>query len=501
MKQRSIQSGMAKLCSQAADVMIRAASLVIMSRLLDPKDFGLVAMVTVVTGLYGLFISAGLSEATIQAPAITDKQLSLLFWINIAVGMVLALACVLSAPILVKFYDEPRVFWITVAVGLGFVVNAASVQHSALLQRQMRYVALAIVETTSLSAGLVVGVAMAVAGLGYWAIVGAALASPAVYVVCVWTATRWMPGLPRRNVEIRSMLRFGGTVTLNTIIVYFAYNFEKVLLGRVWGPDILGLYGRAYQLINFPTGSLNSAIGGVMFSALSRIQHEPIRFRSYFLKSYALVNSLTIPITVFSAIFAGDIIAVCLGPKWTDAAPIFRLLTPTIMIFGIINPTGWLLLSLGLYGRSLRIALVLSPLVITSYVIGLPFGPTGVAIAFSSAMMLWLVPHMLWCLHGTPISAKDVVSAISRPFLSALFAGSVSGALYSVTQLPTPILRVALGAGVFAIVYSFVLLFVAGQSKLYLELFRGLRTSPSAMENDHRSGFLTNRIGKGAVNP
>ena len=472
---------MAKLCGQAADVMIRAASLVIMSRLLDPKDFGLVAMVTVVTGLYGLFITAGLSEATVQAPAITDRQLSLLFWINIAVGIVLALACVLSAPILVKFYDEPRLFWMTVAVGLGFVINAASVQHSALLQRQMRYVALALVETTSQSAGFVVGVAMAVAGLGYWAIIGAALASPAVYAVCVWTAAKWIPGLPHRNVEIRSMLRFGGTVTLNTFIVYFAYNFEKVLLGRFWGPDILGLYGRAYQLINFPTGSLNSAIGGVMFSALSRVQDEPIRFRSYFLKGYTLVNSLTIPITVFSAIFAGDIVAVCLGPKWIEAAPIFRLLTPTIMILGIINPTAWLLLSLGLYGRSLRLALVLSPLVITSYVIGLPYGPTGVAFAFSSAMVLWLVPHILWCVHGTPISPKDIVLAISRPFLSALFAGSVSFATqYYVTQLPTPILRVALGAGVFAIVYSFVLLFAAGQHKLYLELFRGLRMSSSA---------------------
>jgi PST family polysaccharide transporter len=481
LKQRTIQSGVAKLCSQAADVTIRIASLMIMSRLLDPKDFGLVAMVTVVAGLYGLLVTAGLSEATIQAPAITDEQLSLLFWINIALGIILALACVLSAPILVKFYDEPRLFWITVAVGLGFIINAASVQHYALLQRQMRYVALAIVETVSQSAGFVVGVGMAVAGLGYWAIVGAALATPAVYAVCVWTASKWIPGLPRRNTEIRSMLRFGGAVTLNTLIVYFAYNAEKVLLGRFWGPEILGLYGRTYQLINFPTGNLNSAVGGVIFSALSRVQDDPIRFRSYFLKGYTLINSLTVPITVFSAIFAGDVIAVCFGPKWIDATPIFRLLTPTIMILGIINPTAWLLLSLGLYGRSLRLALVLSPLVVTSYVIGLPFGPTGVAFAFSSAMMLWLVPHILWCLHGTPVSPRDILLAISRPLLSALFAGFVAfGIEYHVAQLSTPILRLALGASVFAIIYSSMLLFVAGQSKLYLELFRGLRMSPAA---------------------
>src|SRR5262249_2557407 len=130
-KQRTIQSGMARLVSQSADVVTRTASIIVMSRLLDPKDFGLVAMVTVITGLYGLFVSAGLSQATVQAPTVTDEQLSLLFWINMAVGIVLSIICILSAPILVKFYDEPRLFWITLAVGSGFIVNAAAVQHYA----------------------------------------------------------------------------------------------------------------------------------------------------------------------------------------------------------------------------------------------------------------------------------------------------------------------------------------------------------------------------------
>ena len=116
------------------------------------------------------------------------------------------------------------------------------------------------------------------------------------------------------------MLRFGGTITLNGLVVYVAYNLEKVLLGRFWGADALGIYGRAYQLINIPTDNLNSAIGGVAFSALSRLQNDPVRLKSYFLKGYSLVISLTIPITIFCALFADDIVLVVLGPKWTDAA-------------------------------------------------------------------------------------------------------------------------------------------------------------------------------------
>ena len=220
------------------------------------------------------------------------------------------------------------------------------------------------------------------------------------------------------------MLHFGGTVTLNSLVVYVAYNLEKVLLGRFWGADALGLYGRAYQLINIPTENLNHAIGGVAFSALSRLQNDPLRFRSYFLKGYSFVNSLTLPTTMFCALFADDIVLLALGPKWTDAVPIFRLLAPTILIFGMINPLAWLLMSIGLQVRSLRIALVIAPLVITAYVIGLPFGPSGVAFAYSAAMTVWLVPHILWCLHGTVISPRDLFLAIIRPLLSAVVAAA-----------------------------------------------------------------------------
>src|SRR4051794_32065010 len=100
-------------------------------------------------------------------------------------------------------------------------------------------------------------------------------------------------------------------------------------------------------------------------------------------------------------IFGNDLILVVLGPKWVDAAPILRLLAPTILIFGMINPLGWLLLAIGLQGRSLRIAMVIAPLVITAYIVGLPYAANGVALAYSGAMTLWLIPHIVWCLHNT----------------------------------------------------------------------------------------------------
>jgi PST family polysaccharide transporter len=478
LKEKTIRSGFAMLCSEAVGFVLRTASLVTMARLLDPKDFGLVAMVGVVTGVYGLFTTAGLSIATIQKQTVTDEEISTLFWINILIGMVLALLCLLTAPVLVRFYDEPRLFWITVIAAAGFIINAAGVQHLALLERQLRYIALTTIDRFSQLIGVIIGIIMAAAGFGYWALVAAATVSTTMQTLCAWSTTSWIPGPPRRGAGISSMLHFGGTVTLNSLIVYVAYNLEKVLLGRFWGADALGLYGRAYQLINIPTENLNRAVGGVAFSALSRVQNDPLRLRNYFLKGYGLINSLTIPTTMFCALFADDLVLLALGSKWMDAVPIFRLLAPTILIFGIINPLSWLLVSSGLQVRSLRIALVIAPLVVTACVIGLPFGPKGVAFAYSAAMTVWLVPHILWCLHGTVISPRDLFLAIIRPLLSAVVAAAVAfeGHSYVIVGMPS-LLKLALDAGIMVIIYYAMLLFVMGQSILYFDLIRGLRDS------------------------
>src|SRR5439155_8460114 len=128
------------------------------------------------------------------------------------------------------------------------------------------------------------------------------------------------------------------------------------------------------------------------FSALSRLQNDPHRLKSYFLKGYSLVLALTLPITIACALFADDLVLVVLGPKWTAAAPIFRLLAPTILTFAIVNPLGWLISSLGMAARGLRMALVIAPIMIAGYIVGLPYGPKGVAFAYSTVMLLWVIP-------------------------------------------------------------------------------------------------------------
>lgn len=471
--QKTAQGALISTGAQIATFVLRTGSMVVMARLLIPKDFGLVGMVTAFTGFLGLFRDVGLSMATVQRVSVTREQTSTLFWINLALGGVLGALCVVIAPAVVAFYGEPRLFWVTAAMGLGFVFNGATVQHRALLQRAMRFAPLAVIDIISLSLSVAVGIGIAAAGLGYWSLVVSAVSLPAFSVAGIWLAARWLPGLPRRGTGIRSMLWYGGTVTLNNVIVYFAYNVDKMLIGRFWGAETLGVYGRAYQLINLPTENLNSTIGLVAFPALSRIQNDPVRLRSYFLKGYSFFLSLIVPLTMGCALFADDIIRVFLGSKWHEAVNVFRLLAPTIFVFALINPLAWLMLAAGHAGRSLKMALVIAPVVILGYVMGLQNGPEGVATGFSGAMLLLVVPVILWAKHGTLITTRDVLGVVLRPFSAVLIGTAITVALKPWWQLLTPaILRLSVACAVLFGVYFGSLLFVMGQRDVFLDVLR-----------------------------
>jgi O-antigen/teichoic acid export membrane protein len=482
-KQKVIRGGLAKISAQGATFVIRAGSLIVLARLLDPRDFGLVAMVTAFTGVLNLFRDFGLSQATVQRLEVTDDQVSTLFWINVLVGVILAAILAGMAPVVAAFYHEPHLVWVTVILATSFVFNGAGVQHVALLERQMRFTALATIDVISLVVTTVIGIGMAVAHFGYWALVAAAVSGPLVSTICLWLTTGWTPGRPRSRAGLHSLMRFGGGLTLTNIIVYIAYNLEKVLLGRFWGADALGIYGRGYQLVNLPTDNLNSACWGVAFSGLSRVRNDPDRFKSYFLKGYSLVLALTIPITIAAALFAPDLIFVFLGPKWKDVSEIFRLLAPTILIFALINPLAWLTFSLGMIGRNLKVVMVLAPLVITGYLIGLPYGPKGVAFAYSAVMAIWVVPHIAWCVQGTVVSLRDILLTASRPLGSGVVAAALAfGVQLSWGQSLSPLPRLILGVAVLLAAYVGMLFYVMGQKTVYVRLLQGLRGGSSIEE-------------------
>ena len=209
-KQKTLRGGVAKICAQGVNFTLRMGSLMVLSRLLDPKDFGLVGMVTAMIGVFNLFRDFGLSTAAVQRPDVTREQHSTLFWVNVLVGILLAVLVLAAAPLIAAFYHEPRLTAVASVLAAGFIFNAAGVQHDALLQRQLRFTTTATVDIIALVCSVSTGIAIAMAGLGYWALVATTVVPPLVSTICFWIATGWIPGRPHRGVGILPMLRFGG---------------------------------------------------------------------------------------------------------------------------------------------------------------------------------------------------------------------------------------------------------------------------------------------------
>jgi PST family polysaccharide transporter len=270
------------------------------------------------------------------------------------------------------------------------------------------------------------------------------------------------------------MLRFGGLATCNGFLVFLAWNSDNILLGRYWGASALGLYGRAYQLATLPVEQLTSALSSVAISGLSAVQDDADRLSRSFLRGYSLLVSATIPIAIACPLFANEIIHVLLGDKWMGVVPIFRFLAPTSLVFALANPLSWLVTATGRVSRAVSITTATTPVVIVGILLGLSHGPTGVAMGYSAAMALILIPITAWSKHGTGVAWWDLWNVIKKPLLAGLLAGAIGlGAKFCFSGGPASIQALALGVGIVFIVYAWALVLM-GEKKMYLDLLTEL---------------------------
>ena len=452
---RSLRGGAVTLFGQVAQFAVQIVSTVVLARLLTPSAFGLVAMVSAITYFLAIFQDLGLSTATIQKPEISHDEVTGLFWVNVAVSFALAIAVVGLAPVLALFYHQPKLVGITMVTSLGFVFGGLGIQHQAILQRQMRFTMLAVINVASYAAGVVVAVVMAFEGAGYWALVALPLVPNAVTTAAWWIVCRWRPGRPRRTAGLGGLLAFGGYITGFNTVNYFARNLNNVLIGWRWGPAPLGLYSRAYSLLLMPLQRINYPASSVAIPALSRLQDAPERYRRAYrevLEKMVLLTSLLVAFLIGTASW---VIAVVLGPQWHAAASIFAWLGFAALVEPVASASGWLFVTQHRTREFFYWGLIGSTVAIASFVIGLPHGPVGVAAAYTVADIGIRIPVVIWYVgRKGPVSAWDIVSASLRPLLIGLAV--LAGILALRLALPSlrPVPGLALAAVVTAAIAS-----------------------------------------------
>ena len=476
LKEATVRAGAYAVGGEGLDFLLRLVYIVAMARLLPPEYFGLLSMVTAITTIAERFKDLGLGAATIQSPRITEEQISTLFWLNTGMGALIGLMVAAMALPLSAFYRDQRLVGITVVLATAFVWSGASNQHDALLRRSMRFGQLAVLKLAATALSMVAAVVLAVEGYGYWALVAREVLRSVFFAVGAWTCCPWLPRMPSRSPGIRRMLTFGADITASNLVSIASSSLDQVLLGRVFGAHPLGLYRQGFQLAYAPMNQLTTPIRVVTESALSRLQDAADAYRRYFWNILTALALVTVPLGLFMAVLADEIVGVALGPKWADAAPVFRVLALASCLqpsVGVVDAT---MVTCGYSRRLFWLGLLASLVLVACLFAGLAFGPTGVAAAQLGAFLVVLVPKLVWGFKGTPVTVGLFVDALTKPVLAStiMAAGLIllraSGYLHGL-----PLLGV--GAGAALVLYGGTWLAMPGGRARLGELLAAVRVT------------------------
>jgi len=426
LKVRAVRGWTATFIGQILAKAIHLSAIAVLARLLTPADFGLVAMIAVVMGFVQLCKDLGLSTATIQQETITHEQVSTLFWINIGLGALLMVVTLMLAPVLAWFYDQEQLLGLTMGFSVGLFISGLGVQHTALLQRQMRLGVLAGLDVMGIFVGTAVGIIAALKGFAVWSLVFMELAQIVFRTIAVWYICSWRPGRPRRGVGVGRMLGFGGNLTGFNLINYLATRLDTLLIGWYSGPILLGYYSRAFGLLLAPLRQMNHPATNVAIPTLSRIVEQGDRYRRVYFRILNQIVLVTVPMITFLIATSDWVVRVVLGPQWEKAGELFWILGFAGLIIPILNTFGWLFITQNRTGELLHLGLIDAVVKILSVVIGLFWGVIGVAVAVAIRYYLML-PVSLWmvCRRG-PVRANDYLPSF---FLAAALSAAVLGAV------------------------------------------------------------------------
>lgn len=383
-----ILSGVAwKAGSQITLQLTRMVVALLLARMLAPHDWGLAAMAIVFSGFVVVFTDNALGTALIQRRELVEADRSTVFWVSAGVGLLLALAGSALAGPLASFYGEPEVRWLFVALSAGFLVSALGTTQMALLVREMEFRRLELRQIAATVAGAAVGVALALAGGGAWAIVGQILAEAVMSTVLLWVLTPWRPSFVLSLASLRRLGGFAGNVFAENMVWQAGRTLSSVLVGRVLGAATLGTYTLATTVIMMPFARIAAPLQQVFFPAFSQIADDRDRMADIWIRATRLVGAISIPSLVGLAIVAPDFVQVVLGPKWEQTGTVIRILAVVGIVQSLHTLNGEVLLALGRAATLLRYTTLWTAATIGGVALGLRWDLVGVAAGFAAAIV------------------------------------------------------------------------------------------------------------------
>lgn len=379
---------------------ISFSTFLLLARLLNPEDFGLVAMAGVYIAFMKVFLDQGFASAIIQRKTLEPEHLDTAFWVSVVSSLALAGISIASAGLIADLYQEPQLVWVIRCLSVNFLFKALNSVQTAILSRSFRFKSLAIRSMLAMVLGGVVGVAMAFSGFGVWSLVGQQFAIGLTEVIVLWSVSDWRPGFKVSGRHLQELFSYGINVMgLNGLTFLNRYS-DNLLIGFFLGPVVLGYYTVAYRMLTVLTDLLTKTTAQVALPTFSRLQEDPERVRRAFYKATQFSSLIGFPAFFGITVLAPIIVPAMFGNQWTPSIPVMQILSFIGMLQSLGYFNGAVMMAMGKPAWSLKIKSVTTLITILGFisVIHLDLGIIAVATSFVVCGYL-MFPVSLWAIH------------------------------------------------------------------------------------------------------
>jgi len=415
------------LISNALAQLFQLFFMLVLARLISPREVGLLGMVTVFTGFAASFSELGFRAVLIQRKVINEKHYSSVFWLNFGMGVLLFSIMYLISGSIGVFYHEPTLMPLTRLVAVTYIINSFGIVTQAKLNRTMNFRRLALIDTTAVLVSGGVAITMASRGFGVWSLAWSIVVSACVTQFLYLFKAEWRPSRVFSLTAIKELLGFSGNVFAYNLYNYWVRNSDNLLIGKYLGSVELGVYSRAYSLMLMPLNFISSAFSQVMFPALSLIQDDKTKVKEIYLKTIASIALITFPMMLGLWVVSDVFVRVMLGVKWLGVIPFLEVFSLLGLVQSVATTTGWIYLSQGRADLQLRFMVVASAMIIGSIIIGILLGSSmavAVSYAFTSGILLF---YPCFAIPGRLINmtVAEVLRKLSGILACAIFMAAV----------------------------------------------------------------------------
>ncbi|MDX5421589.1 MAG: lipopolysaccharide biosynthesis protein [Hymenobacteraceae bacterium] len=313
--------------STVANAVMQIGYTAIMARLLDPEAFGLVALSGVILRFGSYFANLGLNKAIIQKEELEQEHIRAAFTSSVLLGVLFTAVIWAFAPVAAMFFKNPEAIPIVRVMALSFFINGVSATSVSLLERNMQFKAISILETISyVIAYLGAGIVLAYLDFGVWSLVYASLLQTALVALGSYAIIRHNILFLFSWPAYKPLFSYGSRMSFISFLEFLSINLDTILIGRFLGEYRLGIYNRARELISQPMHMLTRTLIKVVFPSFSKLQSDSVKLGRVYLSSITLLAAIVIPVCLGILVAAPEIVGLLLGDKWDAAIPVLQIL-------------------------------------------------------------------------------------------------------------------------------------------------------------------------------